>query len=240
MNGNGPSLPVWKMTNAWREIFARIFDGVETQFSVSPAWLVNPATNRRLKLDLLYPDIGVAVRFEGLQSKQRKRRLSLEEEDQARARLAARVDVCLEHGIHLILADVVEGKPQPVWQQVDTALGRAGQLANDDQILQQIKSARAAASNLARKVSSVGDLKLYAELWEDRQYRQSEPARSRPPSPPTVTYAAGMAVEHTIFGSGTVISTVPNEGDILITVDFVSAGRKTLAASLIGDKLLPR
>ena len=49
-----------------------------------------------------------------------------------------------------------------------------------------------------------------------------------------------MEVEHTHFGPGVVLSTKPQNGDTLITVDFVTAGQKTLAASLVGGKLLPR
>jgi hypothetical protein len=37
--------------NAWREILARTFDGFFEQDNVSPEWLINPATKRRLKLD---------------------------------------------------------------------------------------------------------------------------------------------------------------------------------------------
>jgi hypothetical protein len=49
-----------------------------------------------------------------------------------------------------------------------------------------------------------------------------------------------MEVEHPRFGPGIILSTTPSDGDILITVDFITAGRKILAASLVGDKLLPR
>ena len=54
------------LINGWREVLARIFDGFETEYGVTPEWLINPETNRRLKLDCLFPDIGVAVRFVGL------------------------------------------------------------------------------------------------------------------------------------------------------------------------------
>ena len=128
MASKGSNLPVWLITNAWREIFARLFDeDFKVQFNVTPAWLVNPATNRRLKLDLLYPDIGVAVRFEGLRGKQRKSRPSSEEEVQERFRTQARHEACRQHGIFLIQVDLVSGKPQAVFQSIDAALSRAGQ-----------------------------------------------------------------------------------------------------------------
>ena len=113
MEPRGSNLPIWMVTNAWREIFTRIFEGIETQFNVSPEWLINPTTNRRLKWDVLYPEIGVAVRFEGLQGKQRKRRPSLEEEAQERTRHDARIAVCQEHDIHLILVLLIQNKIVP-------------------------------------------------------------------------------------------------------------------------------
>ena len=90
--GKDINLPIWAVTNAWREIFARIFEGEKVEFNITPEWLVNPATQRRLKLDLLYPELGVAVRFEGLEGKQRRRRPTLEEEAQQQVRDEARAD----------------------------------------------------------------------------------------------------------------------------------------------------
>jgi len=240
MSYHGKALPGWLVTNAWREIFARIFEDAETLFNVSPDWLINPATNRRLKLDLFYSTIGVAVRFEGLQGGQRKTRLSLEEEVQARVRSDARITVCEEHDIQLILVDIVSGKPQSTFRQIDEALSRAAQLSKNKKQLPLIKQARTTASSLARKIVTENDLKLYAELWSDRQYQIAQPAQSSTPPPTPVIYSEGMAVEHVTFGPGVVLSTTPSNGDVLVTVDFVSAGCKTLAASLIADKLVPR
>ena len=62
------------LVNGWREVLARIFDGFEIAYGVSPEWLVNPDTNRRLKLDYLFPDIAVAVRFVGLTGTGQRRR----------------------------------------------------------------------------------------------------------------------------------------------------------------------
>jgi hypothetical protein len=101
------SAPDWRVINGWREVFARVFEEFNPQFNVSPDWLINPTTNRRLKLDILYPALGVAVRFEGAKGKQR-RRLSLEEEEQQRVRFDARLEVCWQHGIHLIIVDPVK------------------------------------------------------------------------------------------------------------------------------------
>jgi hypothetical protein len=233
------NLPIWLITNAWREILTRIFEDEKVELNVSPDWLINPATNRKLKLDMLYPEIGVAVRFEGLQGKQRRRRLSLEEEAQMQVRHDARLDVSRAHGIQLIMIQVATDEPWAVFQQIDTTLNRAGQQATNQAHSEKLKRLRFKAAALARKIHALNDLKLYADLWQDRQYQAPEPT---PVSPgrPIPSYTAGMAVEHTSFGSGVVIKTVPSDGDMVVTVDFVTAGLKTLMASLVADKLLPR
>ena len=51
---------------AWREILARVMGNFEVQTDISPDWLVNPATSRRLKLDLLYPQVGKTYNSVGL------------------------------------------------------------------------------------------------------------------------------------------------------------------------------
>jgi hypothetical protein len=233
-------LPVWAVTNAWREIFTRIFEGENTQFNVTPEWLVNPATQRRLKLDLLYPDLGIAIRFEGLQGKQRRQRLSLEEETQQRVRDEARAEVCQAHGIQLVEVHLTSDRPDVIFRQLDEALSRAGQRARDEKQQRRLKAVRVAANTLARKIGSAAGLSLYADLWGDRQYKSPQPAQEAPPKTLSVIYKEGMEVEHTVFGPGVVLATAPSNGDTLVTVDFITAGKKTLAASLVGDKLMPR
>jgi hypothetical protein len=230
------SLPTWQITNGWREIFARIFADFEIKLNVSPDWLVNPATNRRLKLDLLYPEIGVAVRFEGVEVKQR-RRPSLEEEAQQRMRDDARVAVCRAHGIDLIVVDMSVETPKPIFQEIDMMLSRAGQRVKSADLLTKISQARATAAALARQALDYRNFKLYADLWEDRQYQVVTPAPATVPIKHAVAFAVGMEVEHTNYGPGFVVATAPSDGDTLVTVDFITAGQKTFAASLVADKL---
>lgn len=233
-------LPMWLQTNAWREIFARIFQDVETKFNISPEWLVNPATNRRLKLDMLYPTLGVAVRFEGLQGKHQRRRPTLEEEVQQHTRDNARVVQCEAHGIALIVVDTHQPEPKTTFQEIDVQLSRAGQHLETTGHREAIRQARATAASISRRIKTLADLKLYADLWEDRQYKDippPEPATN--PSSSVSHFTTGMSVEHTAFGPGVVLVVTPSEDDTLVTVDFVTAGQKTLAASLVGDKLRP-
>jgi hypothetical protein len=234
--------PSWRIANGWREIFARIFDGFETRLNVTPVWLVNPGTNRRLKLDIMYPEANLAVRLEGQQaSGQRSRRLSLEEEAQQLARFEARVEVCWQHGIHLVVVDLLEGKPSRVFQQIDTGLSRAAAATPDAALQKRIKQARQTAASLSSKFATNEDLRFYAELWSDREYRLAEPERlTPPPQAPEVVFVEGMAVQHPSFGPGVVLSTSTSNGELFITVDFFEVGEKKLMASLIAGKLLPR
>ena len=233
-------VPVWMLTNAWREILFRIFAETAVEHNVTPAWLVNPSTNRRLKLDLLYPELGVAVRFEGLQGKNRRARPSLEEEVQQRTRDDARVEICRQHGIALIVVDPHGDNPKAIFQAIDAQLGRANQHLTSSSPRQIISEARTTVARIARQIKSNQDLRLYADLWQDRQYRTPAAAPSDASSAPTVTFAEGMEVEHTLFGAGVVTGVVADDDEVLVTVDFVTAGQKTLAASLVGDKLIPR
>ncbi|MCB0196921.1 MAG: hypothetical protein KDJ65_33545 [Anaerolineae bacterium] len=233
-------LPDWLEVNAWREIFARIFEGVNTQFNITPDWLINPATKRRLKLDMVYTNLGIAVRFEGLRGKQQRRRLSLEEEEQLRTRQDARVDVCQEHGIQLIVVNTSTDKPRDIFQNIDTALGRANRNVTDEKIGQMLKACRLTASKFSRKITKPADLKIYAELWQDRLYQVPEASNDSNGGDEPIDLVVGMEVEHEKFGPGVVVSISPNQDDTFVTIDFITAGQKTLAASLIGGKVSPR
>ncbi|MDM8532942.1 hypothetical protein QUF63_17395 [Anaerolineales bacterium HSG25] len=231
------SLPIWLQTNAWREIFTRTFEQWQTQTNVYPEWLVNPDTNRRLKLDFLCLTIGMAVRFEGVQRKgQKVARLSLEEEDLKRDRDQARIDQCQKQGFDLLLVDVSTDEIKPVFRQLDMMLSLLGQRLTGPNIKAEIKQARATSAGMGRRVKINSDLKMYADLWQDRQY-QIPTAEVKPEQ--TTTFTAGMDVEHTVFGLGTVVSAEESGGDIVLAIDFLDVGRKTLAASFVVDKLKP-
>ena len=234
------NLPSWLVISAWREILAHIFDGFEADLNVSPEWLVNPATKRRLKLDLLYPEVGLAIRFEGLESKQRTQRLSLEEEAQIRVRDDARVEVCRQPGIHLVVVSVVKNNPADVFRDLDLAFSRALDRLTDPRLRKNIRAARGTAAALSRKIIRSADLRLYADLWEDRQYQPSESALAPSARAKTINFSPGMEVEHVKFGPGVVTAVEANGDDMLLTVDFVTMGQKTLAASLVADKLTLR
>ena len=233
-------LPIWQITNAWHEILARIFDDLAVNLNVWPEWLINPVTNRRLKLDLLYPQLGVAVRFEGLQGKQRRQRPDLEEEAQQKIRDNARVEMCRAYGIELIVVNLTEDSPKHTFRAIDICLSRAKERVTDEVLLQKIGQARATAADLARRINYPGGLKLYAELWEDRQYQFPKPTRTPAPVETLPAFTIGMEVEHTTFGPGVITAITGRDADTILTVNFVTTGQKTLMVSLLADKLRPR
>jgi hypothetical protein len=231
------NLLIWQANNAWREIFFRIFDGIQPEFNIWPDWLVNPATKRPLKLDLNYPQLGVAVRFEGMQGK-RKQRLSLEEEAQQKTRDRARLDLCRANGIELIAVDIAGDEPTAIFRDVDMCLSRAKERVTRAEAEQQIKQARAIAADLSRRVRQTQDLRLYADLWNDRQHRLAEPGPASVLQPVSrEQFKVGMAVEHVAFGNGIITNIADNADDSFLTVDFVTAGQKILATSLVAGKL---
>jgi hypothetical protein len=237
----------WINTNAWREVLARVFEGFVARHDVTPDWLVNPETNRRLKLDVLYPEIGVAIRFRGLQGRKRRWRPCLEEEHQQQARDAARVALCEVHGISLVGIDVVTGQPKAILRELSTALSKASRrLAKSDfpqaekgALVEGVSRARSRLDAVARRLRRSEDLKLYAELWQDRQYAEIPQPEPTPTNGRPVVYTPGMSVCHVAFGDGVVQAVEADGDDNLVTVLFADGSQKTFAASLISDKLAP-
>ena len=237
----------WINTNAWHEVLARVFDGFTAQYDISPEWLINPETNRRLKLDVLYPDVGVAIRFQGQQGRGRRQRPSLEEEHQQKVRDTARADLCEAHGISLVNVNVVSGEPKAILRELSMALSNASRrIAKSDlpqaekgTLIEQVSRARSRLSDITRQLRRPEDLKLYAELWQDRQYLEASQLEAYSPNSPSRTYTPGMAVCHTVFGDGVVQSVQPDGNENLVSVRFGDGMHKTFAASLVSDKLMP-
>ena len=238
----------WTHINAWREVLIRVFDGFTIRHDVFPEWLVNPETNRRLKLDIHYPEIGVAVRFSGLQGKGRRQRPTLKEEEQQQGRDAARADLCEAHGISLVDIDVVTGEPQAIIRELSTALSNSSRRLAKSQRLQaekavlveQVSQARSRLASIGRRLRHQADLKLYTELWQDRQYADIPAPESPATKGCSFTYTPGMAVYHASFGDGIVQDVQPEgEDDHLVSVQFADGNQKTFAASLVCDKLVP-
>ena len=113
--------------SAWREILARIFVDIPAQDNVSPEWLINPATRRRLKLDRVYPDIHLAVRFEGLMAKGVGRQSDDEVRD-AENRDETREEICRRNGYELVRINAEGEEPVKQIDEMIRSMTRAGRI----------------------------------------------------------------------------------------------------------------
>jgi hypothetical protein len=234
------------LINGWREVLARVFAGFDADLNVMPEWLVNPDTNRRLKLDYLYPQIAVAVRFVGVEGTARKRRKSDQEEMAETAREDARAAVCREHGVVLISIDP-DDEPRHALRALETGLARAASLlalgptrqAEKQQLMPMLSLARRRAGEFTTRLTSPEKLNLYAEMWWDRQAELSAQRPVKQVTRPALTYTVGMDVEHTRFGPGEVTAVERDAGDVKVTVQFLDNSVRSFYASLVADKLLP-
>ncbi len=231
-------------SNAWREILERIFEGFQGQENVTPEWLVNPETGRRLKLDRYYPEAGVAFRFVGSTGK-RKTPVSEQELAEEAHRDAIRESLCRQAGVHLITIDLYEGEPRKVMEEIRTALSRSARLlAQGDRpqrvkadLTQRLARARQACDRLAPRVRSHNDLTLFAQLWEDRQYmRRDEPAAGVPQQVEN-PFAVGMRVEHERFGAGRVVEVREDSSGGTVKVQFDDGTERTFLLHLVVDKM---
>ncbi len=231
----------------WNEVLARIFDGFESQQRVSPPWLINPVTRRKLKLDILYPEIGIAVRFVGLQGRGQRRKSDKEELEEA-ARDEVRRELCRANGVQLILLQPYDPFPEEQLKAIERALAaasrriaRGGRFQGKAALMERLSKALKQIIPLRKHLKQPDDLTAFAASWRDRELRQlaavqsprSQQAASRRP----VRLKVGQAVEHKRFGPGVVTHVEPADGDSTITIQFVTAGERRFMASLLGDKL---
>jgi hypothetical protein len=235
------------LVNGWREVLARILDGFETEYGLTPDWLVNPETNRRLKLDYFYPELSVAVRFVGLEGTTRKQRKSDDEVLAEASREEARAAVCRAHGVVLISIDP-DGDPRTMLRNIETGLARASSHlahstatphAQKQKLMPMLSQARRRAGEFTTKLTVPEKLNIYAEMWWDRQANLTAAAPPPKSARPAPEFEVGMDVYHERFGPGLVTAVEPEAGDTKITVDFVEAGVRTFYAGLVGGKLAP-
>ena len=234
---------------AWREILARIFADFPAQENVTPPWLVNPTTRRPLKLDILYPEAALAVRFIGLLG-QRRARLSDQEIAESAARDELRAALCRQQGVTLLAIDPDDADPRATLKEIAKALSRAARTlaqstradAEKAEWMPKLAAARRRCEELLGRIRGPEDLDLYADLWRDRE--AAAIAKAQPVAPPQAIpahdYRPGQWVRHTVYGVGSVVQVENRPDDTYITVRFLTAGERTFAARLAADKLLPQ
>lgn len=243
----------YTIMNAWREILARTFAGFAHQENVSPPWLVNPATSRRLKLDHYYPDAGIAVRFIGLTAKGQGRQSDWEAmEDEQRDQ--TRAELCRLNNVQLCLVDPADD----VVQQLDNlllTLTRASRLlaqgkrsaADKQQWMPQLSEARSRVTELRGRVRKEPEqtLATLADSWRDREaglVGQPSPPVAAPKSLPPKgarrpAFRVGQRVAHVRFGQG-VITAIAGQGDEeTLSVLFDGDAPRQLLTQLVLDKL---
>lgn len=235
--------------NAWREMLARTFEGFVEQDNVSPAWLINPTTKRRLKLDKFYPDAGLAVRFVGLTAKGQRRQSDMEVAE-TEQRDETRTDLCRQNGVQLVLVDPADD-PRKQLDYLLQALTRASRVlaqgsatpAYKQKWMPALHEARNRAHKLHSNLGKNGEqvMATLAESWRDRETGlamglQSAPAPLPVPTKPMMSYRVGQRVNHERFGDGT-ITQVSEDGNLSISFD--GSMERTFAAVLVHDKLTP-
>lgn len=243
--------------SAWREIMARVFDGIPGQENASPAWLVNPATRRRLKLDYLFPDAGIAIRYVGLTAKGQGRQSDWEAlEDEQRDQ--TRIEICRQHGVQLCLVDPLE-EPAKQMDALIRVISRAARLlaqgdrpvAEKSKWQPRLSAARDEAEAIRRLVARQPEQMLanLAESWRDRELGSVVEPEPTKPIPKKVQrklsaeLSEGRRVAHSKFGPGviTALSTPSDNGDssddATVTILFDGEQERTFLLSLIYDKL---
>ncbi len=231
--------------NAWREMLARTFKGFAEQDNVSPAWLINPATKRRLKLDKYYPEAGIAIRFIGLTAKGQGRQ-SDEDVLDTQQRDETRADLCRANGVQLVLVDPAED-PRKQLDQLLQALTRTSRLLAQGDASMQYKQkwmpalheARSAANKLHSSLAKNSEQMManWADSWRDRETGFAQDLHAAAPVPQLtkrITYVVGQRVHHERFGEGT-ITKLSEAGELSISFD--ANQERTFAAALVQDKL---
>lgn len=235
--------------NAWREMLARTFEGFVEQDNVSPEWLINPTTKRRLKLDKFYPDAGIAIRFVGLTAKGQRRQSDFEVME-TEQRDETRTDLCRQHGVQLVLIDPAD-EPRKQLDYLLQALTRASRvlaqgsasMAHKQKWMPALHEARSRAhklhGNLSKNVEQV--MATLSDSWRDRETGlamelQAAPAPLPLPSKKLMTLRVGQRVQHERFGAGT-ITQLTEDGNLSISFD--GSQERTFAALLVQDKLTP-
>lgn len=209
--------------SAWLEIIEQILGEFHAVDNATPDWLVDPETDRRLKVDKLYPELGIAIRFEGSLSTPQSAVLNEIDLMEKAARDEIRARLCHQAGIALMVVDADSDTPGEVLAEMRIALSAAARRIAQRRVTQEAKlsllpriaSAKAACERILDIVSAPEDLLPFAKAWEDRQFGQEDEGAP-------VNYQPGMTVRHSEYGKGLVLRVVSEgeEAEAQIVVQF--------------------
>jgi len=170
------------MASAWLEIIEQILGDFYVLDNATPDWLVDRETGRRLKVDRLYPELGLALRFKGSLGVARSAypdEIELLEEN---VRDTLRARLCHRAGIALVVIDAESDAPGDALNQLHTALSAAARRIAQREVAKEAKlsllprvaSAKETCQRILAGVSSPKDLMPFVQAWEDRQFSQGE------------------------------------------------------------------
>lgn len=244
---------MYQNLNAWREILARIFASFTDQDNVSPDWLVNPATKRRLKLDKFYPEANIAFRFVGILAKGQGRQSDWELQENEQ-RDQTRMELCRLNGVQLLLIDPAEETPKQLDNLV-RALSRASRMLaqsnhpprHKQQWMPALNTARETALDLRARIAKDTEQMMtnLAESWLDREAALVHQRSTAAPLPPQISegdaaiYRLDQRVRHERFGEGVITGLSQDGSDITLTILFDAEQERTFLLSLVHDKLTP-
>lgn len=226
--------------NAWLEIVEQILGEFHTVENATPDWLLDSETGRRFKVDKLYPELGIAIRFKG--SLGVPRAATLDEMDlmEEAGRDEMRAHLCRQAHIALVVIDADSDAPGGALVEIRTALSAAARRIAQRAVAQEAKlellpriaSAKMTCQQILDAMSSPQDLLSFAKAWEDRQFGGEE--KGVP-----VSYQPGMAVGHSEYGKGLVLRVVPGreKDETEIVVQFSDGSTHAFSPAQAGREL---
>jgi len=171
-----------RIAAAWLEIIEQILGAFHAVDNATPDWLVDQTSGRRLKVDRLYPELGIAIRFKGLLGASRSTDLDEMDLMEEATRDEARARLCRQAGIALVVIDADSNVPGRTLADMHTALSAAMRRIAQQRVAQETKSsflpriasAKATCRRVMNAVSSPEDLLPFAQAWEDRQFDEED------------------------------------------------------------------
>lgn len=216
--------------SAWLEIVERVLGRFYAVENATPDWLVDRETNRRFKVDRLYPELGMAIRFKGSMGGAGAAGLDEMELMEEASRDEARARLCQEAGIALVTIDVDSDAPRQALIEMRTALSAAARRIAQRRVAPQAKldllpriaEAKTTCQQILDAVASSEDLVAFVEAWEDRQFGGGD-------RPASADYRPGVAVSHPEYGKGLVLRVMPgsSRGNAEIVVQFSDGVMRT-------------
>jgi hypothetical protein len=227
--------------SAWLEIIEQTLGQFHAVDNATPDWLVDADTDRRLKVDKLYPELGIAIRFKGSVTKPQSAVLDAMDLMDERNRDETRIRLCHQAGIALLMIDTDSDNPGDMLAEMHSALSAAARRIAQRRVarkaklslLPRIASAKAVCQQLLNTVSTPEDLLPLAEAWERRQFRQENKGSA-------ANYEQGMKVNHSDYGQGLILRVAPEgeESDAEIVVQFSDGSIHTFSPHRASRELL--